>query len=139
MKNAHEIIIKPHITEKSVAMSYGDERSARKRLLNEAKSAPAPKKGEKKEGVTVTDEDLVRKYTFIVADGVNKIEIKAAIESIYNEGKKAEQAIKVTNVHTINLPRKLKRRGRGAAGFTTVRRKAIITLAKGQMLEEYGV
>ena len=64
---------------------------------------------------------------------------KQAVEAIYNEGKKAEQAIKVTNVHTINLPRKKKRRGQKSVGFTTVRRKAVVTLAKGQLLEEYGV
>lgn len=143
MKNPHEIIVKPHITEKSVGMSMGDEQSARKRLINEAKQAPVvaakgKKAAEKKEVPTVTDDDLVRKYTFIVAQGANKIEIKQAIEAIYNEGKKADQAIKVTDVHTINLPRKKKRRGR-AVGFTTVRRKAVVTLAKGQMIEEYGV
>jgi len=114
MKNPHDIIVKPHITEKAVAESYGDPR--------------------------IKDEDqLVRKYTFIVAQGANKIEIKQALETIYNTGKKADDAITVTNVRTINLPRKQKRRGRSALGFTTVRRKAIVTLAKGQMLEDYGV
>jgi large subunit ribosomal protein L23 len=114
VKNPHEIIIKPHITEKSVANSYGDPR-----IRDEA--------------------DLVRKYTFLVAPDANKIEIKQAIESIYNTGKKADQAVTVTNVHTVNLPRKQKRRGRSAMGFTTARRKAVVTLAKGQMLEDYGV
>jgi large subunit ribosomal protein L23 len=46
--------------------------------------------------------------------------------------------IKVTNVHTINVPAKKKRRGRHV-GYTSARRKAVITLAKGQMLEDYGV
>lgn len=114
MKNAYEIIIKPHITEKSVSQSYGDPRIQK-------------------------EDDLVRKYTFIVSPDANKIEIKKAIESIYNTGKKADQAITVTDVHTVNLPRKQKRRGRGAVGFTAVRRKAIVTLAKGQLLEDYGV
>jgi len=114
VKNVYDIIVRPHITEKSVALSYGDP--------------------------TIRDEDqLVRKYTFIVAEGANKIEIKKAIESIYNTGKKPDQAITVTNVHTVNLPRKQKRRGRGPAGYTPVRRKAVVTLAKGQMLEDYGV
>jgi large subunit ribosomal protein L23 len=114
VKNPHEIIIKPHITEKSVAESYGDPR-----IRNE--------------------EELVRKYTFIVAPTANKIEIKKAIESIYNDGKKDDDRISVAKVHTINLPRKQKRRGQKSVGFTNVRRKAVITLAKGQMLEDYGV
>jgi large subunit ribosomal protein L23 len=140
MKNPHEIIIKPHITEKSVAQSYGDERGALKRLQNEAKLEARTAKGKKAaEPVKITEDDVVRKYTFIVAQGANKIEIKQALESIYNTGRKPDQAIKITEVRTINLPRKLKRRGRGAAGFSPVRRKAIITLAKGQMLEDYGV
>ncbi len=52
-RDPHEIIIKPHITERSVALSYGDSR--------------------------ITDEtQLVRKYTFLVAEHANKIEIKSA-------------------------------------------------------------
>jgi large subunit ribosomal protein L23 len=133
MKNPHEIIIKPHITEKSVAMSYGDERAALKRAQNEAKAA-GKKPGDAKFG----DESLVRKYTFIVATNANKIEIKQAFEAIYNEGRKADQTVKVTNVHTVNLPGKQKRRGR-SVGMTSGRRKAVITLAAGQMLEDYGV
>ncbi len=133
MKNAHEVIIQPHITEKSVGLSYGDEGAALKRLQNKAKAD-----GKKPGDVRATEGDLVRKYTFIVAPGVNKIEIKRAIEDIYNEGKKADQMIKVTNVHTINVPAKKKRRGRNT-GYTSSRRKAVITLAQGQMLEDYGV
>ena len=114
-KDPHNIIVKPHITERSVAMSYGD---------------PA-----------IRDEkDLVRKYTFIVAEDVNKLEIKQAFESIYNAGKKkTDDHLQVTAVNTVRLPGKKKRRGMRVAGYTKVRRKAIITLAKGQMLEDYGV
>jgi large subunit ribosomal protein L23 len=114
VKNPHEIIIRPHITEKSVAQSYGDPRIRQ-------------------------EDELVRKYTFIVATDANKIEIKSALETIYNEGKKEDQQITITNVHTINLPRKKKRRGQKSVGFTSVRRKAVVTLGKGQMLEDYGV
>ena len=133
MKSPHEIIVKPHITEKSVAASYGDDRAALKRLQNEARAA-----GKKPGDVQLSDEELVRKYTFVVAKDANKIEIKKAIEAIYNEGRKADDAIKVTNVHTINLPAKKKRRGK-SVGMTRARRKAVVTLAKGQMLEDYGV
>lgn len=119
MKNPHDIIIRPHITEKSVALSYGDQR--------------------------IQDEkDIVRKYTFIVSTGANKIEIKNAIEYIYNEGKKDNEKISVTNVSTVRVPGKVKRvRTKVNAfpkpGSTPDRKKAIITLAKGQLLEDYGV
>lgn len=113
-RDPHEIIIRPHITEKSVAMSYGDSR--------------------------IHDESqLVRKYTFLVAEHANKIEIKGAFEAIYNAGRKQTEALEVTAVNTVKLPGKLKRRGMRRSGLTSVRRKAIITLAKGQILEDYGV
>jgi len=114
VKQPHEIIIRPHITEQSVQGSYGD---------------PAIK----------SEEDLVRKYTFIVAPNANKIEIKAAVEAIYNEGKKKkEELIEVTSVRTITIKGKSRRVGR-SVGYRSNRKKAIITLAKGQMLEDYGV
>jgi large subunit ribosomal protein L23 len=113
VKSPYEIIVKPHITEKSVALSYGD-----------------PK---------IRDErELVRKYTFVVANSSNKIEIKAAIEAIYNEGKKKEDTIEVTSVRTIKVLGKLRRRGQ-RTGYQPDRKKAVITLAKGQILEDYGV
>lgn len=107
MKDPYSIIVKPHITEKSVALSYGDDR--------------------------VKDEaELVRKYTFIVNSDANKIEIKNAIEAIYNK------AITVTNVRTIKVLGKRRRRGQ-STGYEPNRKKAVITLAKGQILEDYGV
>jgi len=113
VKNPHDIIVRPHITEKAVALSYGDPR--------------------------IKDEELlVRKYTFEVATNANKIEIKQAIEAIYNEGKKKDQAISVESVRTIKVLGKKRRRGK-SVGYEPNRKKAVITLAKGQMLEDYGV
>ena len=114
MKDPHTIIIQPHITEKSVALSYGD-----------------PNVREESE--------LVRKYTFIVAKDANKIEIKGALEAIYNDGKKPDQAIKISGVRTIRVLGKQKKRGFKRPGYQPDRKKAIVTLAKGQMLEDYGV
>jgi large subunit ribosomal protein L23 len=114
MKDPHLVVLKPHITEKSVAASYGDPK-----IREEA--------------------DLVRKYTFIVAPESNKIEIKKAIEAIYNAGKKAADHIVVTDVHTIKLPGKVKRLAKRNGGITSTRKKAVVTLAKGQVLEDYGV
>ena len=113
MKDPHLIITAPHITERTVTLSYGNERE----------------KDESK---------LVRKYTFMVALDANKIEIKSAIEAIYNQGKKADQAIKVEKVHTIAVRGKKRRRGR-IAGYEPNRKKAIVTLARGQIIEDYGV
>ena len=115
MKDPHIIIVKPHITERSVAASYGDPL-----IKNEA--------------------DVQRKYTFVVAKDANKIEIKAAIEAIYNEGKKKnDQLIVVDSVRTIILKGKTRRVGQRAPGKRPDRKKAIVTLAKGQRLEDYGV
>ena len=114
MKSPYSIIVQPHITEKSVALSYGDER--------------------------VKDEhELVRKYTFIVARDANKIEIKLALEAIYNQGRKPDQAIKITSVRTIKVLGKQKRRTQRGSGYQPDRKKAVVTLEKGQMLEDYGV
>lgn len=134
MKNPHDIIVKPHITEKSVRLSYGDDASALKRLRNEAKKA-----GKKAAAVKVEEKDLVRKYTFIVARDANKIEIKSAIESIYNEGKKGADAIRVDSVRTVKVLGKKRRRGFKSTGYEADRKKAIVTLAPGQILEDYGV
>jgi len=114
MKNPHNIILRPHITEKSVGLSYGDAKITK-------------------------EEDLVRKYTFIVATDANKIEIKSALEAIYNEGKKADQTISITSVRTVKVLGKKRRRGQRSTGFEPDRKKAIVTLGKGQMLEDYGV
>lgn len=114
MKNPHDIIIAPHITEKSVKLSYGDPQ--------------------------IKDEnEIVRKYTFIVAKTSNKIEIKRAIEEIYNDGKKKGEGIEVTSVRTIKVLGRERRRGQRSTGYEPDRKKAVITLAKGQLLEDYGV
>lgn len=116
MKDPHTIIIRPHITEKSARLSYGDRQ--------------------------VTNEDeIIRSYTFIVAPSSNKIEIKAAVEAIYNAGKKDKDArVSVASVRTVTLKGKLGRRvGVRRQGKTPDFKKAVVTLAPGQMLEDYGV
>lgn len=114
MKDPHQIIIRPRITERSVAMSYGDQK-----IQDETK--------------------IVRKYTFEVATTANKLEIKAAIEAIYNSGKKADEAITVSSVRTVRVLGKKRRRSHKSQGYEPDRKKAIITLGAGQTLEDYGV
>ncbi len=138
MKDPHEIILRPRITERSMHLSYGDERSARQRLLNAAR-AETKRTGKVVQPDAETEQDLVRKYTFEVAVNANKLEIKAAIEAIYNAGRKKDDAISVTNVRTIKVLGKKKRRGMRSTGFQPDKKKAIVTLAAGQMIEDYGV
>jgi len=57
------------------------------------------------------------KFTFKVEKGVNKIEIKNAIEAIFG--------VKVESVTTINIPKKAKKVGKHA-GFTAGYKKAVV-------------
>jgi large subunit ribosomal protein L23 len=65
-------------------------------------------------------------YLFEVARDSNKIEIKRAIESIFN--------VKVDSVRTIRVHGKPKRQGR-FAGHRPDWKKALVTLQKGQSIE----
>lgn len=114
MKDPHNIIIRPYITEKSVSQSYGDQR--------------------------IQDENkIVRKYTFEVATDANKLEIKSALEAIYNSGKKKDETIQISHVRTIKVLGKKRRRSQKSTGYEPDRKKAIVTLGAGQVLEDYGV
>lgn len=70
-------------------------------------------------------------YTFLVADGANKIEIKKAIEEIFS--------VKVTNVNTLTRKGKRKRNRRtGGWGKRSDQRRAIVSLAEGDRIEIFG-
>ncbi|MDE9873865.1 50S ribosomal protein L23 [Staphylococcus pseudintermedius] len=64
------------------------------------------------------------KYTFDVDVRANKTEVKKAVEEIFE--------VKVANVNIINYKPNKKRMGR-YQGYTNKRRKAIVTLKKGQI------
>ena len=70
------------------------------------------------------------KYVFVVDRQANKKEIAEALEQIYSE-----QKIKVVDVNTINVKRKPRRR-RGRPGYKSAFKKAIVTLQKGDSIEE---
>ncbi|MCW2277814.1 50S ribosomal protein L23 [Heliophilum fasciatum] len=74
--------------------------------------------------------DLVaeNKYTFVVDPKANKIEIKYAIEQLFN--------VKVLDVRTLNVKGKFKRMGK-TSGYRSDRKKAIITLAEGDKIEVF--
>lgn len=67
-----------------------------------------------------------KKVVFKVAKDANKIQIRQAVESIFN--------VKVTNVNTVNVRAKKKRVGR-YEGTTKAYKKAVVTLAEGSKLD----
>lgn len=72
------------------------------------------------------------RYTFKVAKGANKLEIKKAIEGLYN--------VKVEDVNTAVLPGKLKVRNTKTGATKGIRpayKKAFITLKEGEVLDIY--
>ena len=104
MKDPYTIIVQPHITEKSVALSHGDMRIQ-------------------------DDNKIIHKYTFIVSPSANKIEIKAALEAIYNANKKKnEERIEIETVRTMTVRGKMRRVGQRSKGKKPDFKKAIVTL-----------
>lgn len=70
-------------------------------------------------------------YTFVVAPNANKVEIRQAIEAIFN--------VKVKNVNTLNRDGKRKRnRVTGAFGQRTGQKRAIVSLVEGDRIEIFG-
>ena len=67
------------------------------------------------------------KYTFVVPKSVNKIEIRNAVEGLFN--------VRVKQVNTMIMPGKPKRLRFGREGHTGEWKKAIVTLEKGHKIE----
>ncbi|WEV65473.1 MULTISPECIES: 50S ribosomal protein L23 [unclassified Bifidobacterium] len=68
-------------------------------------------------------------YTFVVAPDANKVQIKQAIEKIFN--------VKVTNVNTLNRAGK-RQRTRTGFGRRVNEKRAIVTVAEGQSIDIFG-
>jgi large subunit ribosomal protein L23 len=66
------------------------------------------------------------KYTFLVAPGANKTEIKIAVETVFG--------VNVTGVNTINRQGK-KRRTRIGSGRRPDTKRAIVTIADGERID----
>lgn len=107
-KNPYEIIKHRHVTEKA-------------RTLQELKDAKSNKSLARFE---------LPKFVFIVHKDANKHQIGQAIEEIYKE-----KNVKVVAVNTINVKGK-RRRVRGRAGTKSSFKKAIVTLEKGDSLDD---
>ena len=69
-------------------------------------------------------------YTFEVAKDANKVEIKKAIEEIFN--------VKVVAIRTVNVHRKPKRMSR-YEGFKSAYKKAVVRLEPGQTIKAFEV
>jgi large subunit ribosomal protein L23 len=83
----------------------------------------APKVSEKSNDLMID----MNQYTFIVAQGATKTDVRRAIMEKYG--------VTVTNVSLINLPRKPKRFGRHSF-MSDKRRKAVIKLAEGDRISD---
>ena len=83
--------------------------------------------------VTEKSNDLLEKenkYTFKVALEANKVEIKQAIEEIYN--------VKVLDVNTVRVLPKHRRVGK-YDGFRSAYKKAIVKLAAGEKIDAFNI
>lgn len=107
-KNPYQVIKHRHVTEKAAVLQE----------LHTSDSNPSVRGCE------------TAKYVFIVDPLATKTEIRHAVEEIYKE-----KSIKVTAVNTITGKRK-PRRVRGRKGQTAQFKKAVVTLAKGDILED---
>ncbi len=75
---------------------------------------------------SVTQKELYNQLSFEVAPHANRVEIKSAVEKIFNA--------KVKSVKTINVKGKVKRRGR-ILGKRRDWKKAIVRLMPGQRID----
>jgi large subunit ribosomal protein L23 len=69
------------------------------------------------------EKELANKYYFVVAPSANKLEIKRAVEKLYN--------VKVAMVNTLVRKGKEKRDRRGKSSASADFKKAIVTLKEG--------
>ena len=69
------------------------------------------------------------KFTFVVKKDANKIQIKNAIQNIFN--------VHVTSVNVINVPAKLLSRGTRYKGSLNAYKKAIVTIKEGETINLY--
>lgn len=81
--------------------------------------------------VTEKSTDLMadNKYTFEVDLRANKVQIKAAVEEIFD--------VEVQQVNTSRVKGKLRRMGRHE-GYTSEWKKAVVTLKPGHSIEVFG-
>ena len=83
------------------------------------------------EKMTAQGEDFNR-YGFVVAKEANKLQIKMAVEELYD--------VKVADVNTMRYAGKRKQRHTKSGvsvGHTSAYKKAVVTLAEGEVIDFY--
>ena len=83
------------------------------------------------EKMTAQGEEFNR-YGFVVEKSANKLEIKQAVEELYD--------VKVSEVNTMRYPGKRKQRHTKSGvsiGKTSSYKKAVVTLAEGEVIDFY--
>jgi large subunit ribosomal protein L23 len=105
-----QVLIRPVITEKTSALQYeGTDASVPEELR-----ARVEARG---------------KYTFEVAPDATKVEIRKAVEALFD--------VRVKSVRTMNMPGKKRRMGR-SLGRRPHWKKAVVELAEGELIEAIG-
>ena len=107
-RTARDILVRPIFTEETTRL---EAEPGRVRKRHEGKIEP---KG--------------RKYVFEVAPDATKIDIRRAVEELFE--------VEVTSVRTMNCIGKMRRMGR-TMGRRPHWKKAIVTLAEGAMIDMY--
>jgi large subunit ribosomal protein L23 len=74
-------------------------------------------------------------YSFEVARGANKIQIKEAVEKAFNVN---VVAVNVMNVRGKERRRGMRRSRQQSVGHTPAWKKAVVTLAEGQTIDLFG-
>ena len=75
----------------------------------------------------------LNKYTFVVAKGANKVEIRKAVQDMYG--------VNVTSVNTAIMPGKAKNRTTKSGvlkGRVAAYKKAVVTLVEGEEIDFFG-
>lgn len=126
----YDVIIKPIVTEKTmIAMSQ--EVTRRKKEVTEVDGKKVLKSVKDSKGKFQTESATIRKYSFYVQPSATKIQIREAVEKMFD-------GVKVANVRTMNVIAKSKRVGR-SVGKTAAKKKAIVTLtADSKDIELFG-
>lgn len=105
---AHEILIRPVVTEETSRLQFNPGR-IRKRHQDK-------------------DQPVRPRYVFQVARNATKIEIRQAVESMFE--------VHVTSVNTMNVMGKQRRMGRHV-GRRPDWKKAVVTLAEGETIDVF--
>ena len=115
----YDVILRPIITEKSM-IAMNEEVSRNKKEMTEVDGKKVLKSKKDSKGKFVKESATIRKYSFYVHPEATKIQIKQAVEKMFD-------GVKVENVNTMNVRGQQKRVGR-FVGKTAAKKKAVVTL-----------